>query len=130
MRMVEVSFYDEEWGLMFEEEKSKLYSIYGAELVDVHHIGSPSIKGLKAKPIIDIMPVVKDINIVETFNDQMREIGYDPKGENGIPGRRYFQKGGDKRTHHVYIYEQDDKQIERHIAFRNYSIKGGLSVIR
>lgn len=49
----------------------------------------------------------------------MVAIGYEPKGENGIPGRRYFQKGGDNRTHHIHIYELENPKIERHLAFRD-----------
>lgn len=50
----------------------------------------------------------------------MQNIGYKPKGENGIPGRRYFQKGGDNRSHHVHIYQVRSKEIHRHLAFRDY----------
>ncbi|MFB7640884.1 GrpB family protein [Peribacillus butanolivorans] len=50
----------------------------------------------------------------------MVAIGYRPKGENGIVGRRYFQKGENNRTHHVHIYEFGNPQVERHIAFRDY----------
>jgi len=50
----------------------------------------------------------------------MIDIGYEPKGENGLPGRRFFQKGGDSRTHHIHFYEIGNTEIERHLAFRNY----------
>ena len=105
---------------MFVEEAEKLNLIFEIEIVDIYHIGSTSIPGLKAKPIIDIMPVVKDINLVDTYNEEMKNIGYEPKGENGIPGRRYFQKGGDSRSHHVHIYQLGSYEIKRHLAFRDY----------
>lgn len=66
------------------------------------------------------MPVVQDIGLIDQYNQAMRNIGYEPKGENGIPGRRYFQKGGDNRTHHVHIYEVGSEEIKRHLAFRDY----------
>lgn len=50
----------------------------------------------------------------------MEAIGYEAKGENGIPGRRFFQEGGDNRTHHVHIYQAGSSEIERHLAFRDY----------
>lgn len=50
----------------------------------------------------------------------MECIGYDPKSENGLPGRRYFQKGGENRTHHVHMYQVASPEIERHLAFRDY----------
>lgn len=66
------------------------------------------------------MPVVKDISLIDKYVDEMARIGYETKGENGIPGRRYFQKGGNERTHHVHIYEKGSPDIERHLAFRDY----------
>lgn len=105
MRKVEVHSHNQKWSLKFAEEVEKLTFIFGSEIVDIHHIGSTSIQGLKAKPIIDIMPVVRDIELVDKYNQAMRDIGYEPKGENGIPERRYFQKGGDKRSHHVHFYQ-------------------------
>ena len=102
------------------EEAEKLNLIFGDEIIDIHHIGSTAVPGLKAKPIIDIMPVVKDINNVDKYNREMQEIGYEPKGENGIVRRRYFQKGGDNRSHHVHIYQIGSYEIKRHLAFRDY----------
>ncbi|MEI5909591.1 GrpB family protein [Bacillus spongiae] len=120
MRRVEVSSYNEKWSSMFTEEVEKLSLIFGNEIVDIHHIGSTSVPGLKAKPVIDIMPVVKDIDLVDKHYQEMQDIGYDPKGENGIPKRRYFQKGGDNRSHHIHIYEVGSEEIKRHLAFRDY----------
>ncbi|MBA2176065.1 GrpB family protein [Halobacillus locisalis] len=122
MRKVEVYAYDENWPLKFTEEASKLRELFRSELIDIHHIGSTSVPELKAKPIIDIMPVVKDISIVDTYNDAMKGIGYEPKGENGIPGRRYFEKGGNARSHHVHIYQGGSDDITRHLVFRDYLI--------
>nr|WP_308167087.1 GrpB family protein [Bacillus sp. ISL-40] len=112
--------YNKKWVSLFEEEANKLHGIFGSEIIHIHHIGSTSVNGLKAKPIIDIMTVVKNIIRVDEFNSEMVAIGYEPKGENGISGRRYFQKGGDNRTHHIHIYELENPQIERHLAFRDY----------
>jgi GrpB-like predicted nucleotidyltransferase (UPF0157 family) len=50
----------------------------------------------------------------------MGKLGYSAYGENGIPNRRYFSKGGDQRTHHVHIYLIGDSNIERHLAFKDY----------
>ncbi|HWI50223.1 MAG TPA: GrpB family protein [Rummeliibacillus sp.] len=120
MRKVEVKPYNEQWHSMFEEEANILYKIFGPEIIDIYHIGSTSVNGLKAKPIIDIMPVVNDINRIDEFNTSLIAIGYVPKGENGISQRRYFQKGGDNRTHHVHFYQFGNFNIDRHLAFRDY----------
>lgn len=120
MRKVEVTTYNKNWSLMFEEEASRLCEIFGPEIITVHHIGSTSVDGLKAKPIIDIMLVVKYISRVDEFTTAMRDNGYESKGENGIIGRRFFQKGGDKRSHHVHIFEVGSLEIEHHLAFRDF----------
>ncbi|WP_090853821.1 GrpB family protein [Paraliobacillus sp. PM-2] len=120
MRKVEVTSFNKSWSSMFEQEANKLYKIFGSEIIKIHHIGSTSVIGLKAKPIIDIMLVVKNINQVDGFTTAMTTIGYESKGENGISGRRFFQKGGDNRTHHVHIFELGNVEIEHHLAFRNY----------
>lgn len=112
--------YSVKWKLDFETESKRLQVIFGSEVTDIHHIGSTSIYGLAAKPIIDMMPIVKDISQIDRFNAEMARVGYEAKGENGIPGRRYFQKGGNERTHHVHIYEEGSQDIERHLAFRDF----------
>ena len=77
--------------------------------------------GLKAKPIIDIMPVVKDLVEVDKIADRFERIDYEYLGEFGLIGRRYLQKGGDERTHQIHIFQTwDTNNIERHIAVRDY----------
>ncbi|GKV56131.1 hypothetical protein NCCP2222_20780 [Sporosarcina sp. NCCP-2222] len=120
MRKVEVLTYSDEWPLKFREAAKELQRVFGSELLAIHHIGSTSVVGLSAKPIIDIMPVVKEIARIDFFNQTMLELGYEAKGENGIVGRRYFQKGGDERTHHIHVYEEGSPEIGRHLAFRDY----------
>jgi GrpB-like predicted nucleotidyltransferase (UPF0157 family) len=113
--------YDPEWKQMYDIEASVIKQILGTELVEIYHIGSTSVTGLKAKPIIDIMAVVKDIARVDLLNGEFEKIGYECMGEFGILGRRYLRKGGDERTHQVHIFgESNKKDIERHLAVRDY----------
>ncbi|RLL48291.1 GrpB family protein [Oceanobacillus piezotolerans] len=120
MRKVEVASYTEEWAGIFASEAEKLRSTFGEELVEVHHIGSTSVHGLKAKPIIDIMIIVKEISRVDYYNKDLQFLGYEPMGENGITGRRFFQKGGNNRSHHIHIFQIGSPEITRHLAFRDY----------
>lgn len=120
-RKIEVMDYNPKWENMFNTEAKVIKNILGKNCIVVHHIGSTSIKGLRAKPIIDIMPVVKDITLVNAYNAAFETLGYECKGEFGITGRRFFIKGGDNRTHHIHIFEESNKKdIERHIAVRDY----------
>ena len=120
-RKIEVVDYRPEWDTMFKVESKKIKKILGKNCVGVYHIGSTSVKGLPAKPIIDIMPVVKDISLVDAHNSEFEALGYECRGEFGILGRRFFAKGGDNRTHHIHIFEQSNQtDIQRHIAVRDY----------
>lgn len=123
-RRVEVTPYDKEWPLRYQEEVSRIEKVLKPEVVSIHHIGSTSIPGMYAKPIIDIMIEVRDISKIDEYNEKMIDLGYEPRGELGIPGRRYFsrEQPKDVRTHHVHMYQSGDENLIRHIAFREYMI--------
>jgi GrpB-like predicted nucleotidyltransferase (UPF0157 family) len=120
VRMIEVVPHDEGWAGEYLKEADKLKQIFGEELVEIHHIGSTAIPGIYAKPIIDFLVGVKDIQRVDSFNTEMEKLGYLAWGEFGIPGRRYFPKGLILRTHQVHIFQSGDAQIARHLNFRDY----------
>ncbi len=107
----------------FEVEAERLTAVFQPNLVAIHHIGSTAVPGIKAKPIIDIMVIVEDINQVNDCNEAMSQLGYIAKGENGINGRRYFRKGSDvHHTHHIHTYQDGHPDIARHLNFRDYLI--------
>ncbi|MGE7762584.1 GrpB family protein [Peribacillus sp. NPDC097895] len=122
MRKVEVVPHKKEWSKLFHDECQKLQEIFGPEMIKLYHIGSTAIPAIQAKPVIDILAVVNDVECVAYFNKEMEEIGYDARGENGIAGRRFFRKGGDERTHHIHMFQQGHEEITRHLAFRDYML--------
>lgn len=122
-REVIVVAYDSQWPARFAEEAARLAPVFGRELIAIHHIGSTSIPGMAAKPIIDMLPVVWQIEAVDALNLTMEALGYAPRGEFGIPGRRYFAKGqGAQRSHHVHVFAVDHPDVARHLNFRDYLI--------
>lgn len=113
--------YDPLWIEKYREESSLVEDILAENCVAIYHIGSTSVPGLAAKPIIDIMAVVRSLAEVDSVAENFSEIGYEYLGEFGITGRRYLRKGGDERTHQIHIFQADDwKNIGRHLAFRDY----------
>lgn len=120
MRKVEVLDYQTEWPGLFEKEKSRLQHLLQGNSYRIFHIGSTSVPGLAAKPIIDLMPVVYNLHQIDALNEEMELLGYIVKGENGLPGRRYFEKGDDQHTHHVHLFQLGNEDIIRHLAFRDY----------
>jgi GrpB-like predicted nucleotidyltransferase (UPF0157 family)/GNAT superfamily N-acetyltransferase len=117
---VQVVPYDPNWPHSFETESKLIKQALGDNCLEIYHIGSTSVPGLAAKPIIDMMPVVRDITMVDSSNSAMDALGYNALGENGIPFRRYFEKGSKLRTHHVHVFAQNNPDIERHIKFRDW----------
>ena len=116
-----VSEYDPAWPDMYQQEKEQIVRILGENCLAVYHIGSTSVPGLAAKPVIDIMAAVRSLEKVEEAADRFSGIGYESCGEFGIPGRRYLRKGGDERTHQIHIFQGEDwGNLGRHLAFRDY----------
>ncbi|RJO60590.1 MAG: GrpB family protein [Dehalococcoidia bacterium] len=121
MRKVEVVPYDPAWPRSFEAETKLLADILGAELVSIHHIGSTSVPGLQAKPIIDMLAEVCNIEALDGLNERMTSVGYTPMGEYGIAGRRYFFKGSlDSHTYHLHAFAEGHPEVARHLLFRDY----------
>ena len=123
VRRIEVVPHDPDWSNQFKTEADKLGAILGQEVVAIHHIGSTAIPDIQAKPIIDVLVEVRDVEKVDGFNTEMTRQGYRPQGEFGIPGRRFFVKGPDEaRTHHVHAFQTGYPEVARHVDFRDYMI--------
>jgi GrpB-like predicted nucleotidyltransferase (UPF0157 family)/GNAT superfamily N-acetyltransferase len=118
--LVEVVAYNSAWPTLFESEAELIKKALGKNCLAIHHIGSTAVPDLSAKPIIDLLPVVKDILQVDPCNAVMSQLGYEIKGEYGIAFRRFFQKGSERRTHNVHVFEEGNSEIERHLKFRDW----------
>jgi len=119
MRKTNIQPWTEEWEMLYSLEAEGLKGILKNEIVDLFHIGSTSVPSVGyAKPIIDLLMVVTDIEKINLYNEELQKFGYEPKGENGIRGRRYFAKGKEKRTHHLHIFQVGNENITTHLIFR------------
>ena len=126
-RVIEVVDYDPLWVAAFEKEAAILNAIFGHRVVEVQHIGSTSVPGLDAKPIIDILVVLDNTNDINSFGRAMEDIGYRVRGEcldapiPGTPGRFYFTKETNGvRSHHVHVYAKGHGDIFDKLVFRDY----------
>jgi GrpB-like predicted nucleotidyltransferase (UPF0157 family) len=117
---IKVVSYNPSWPKMFEDESHLIKQALGSNCIEIHHIGSTSVPGLSAKPIIDMLPVVNNILTVDQASKAMEESGYEAKGENGILFRRFFIKRNSVNTHHVHVFEKNSPEIERHLNFRDW----------
>ncbi len=116
--------YDPQWPCMYEEERACILNAIGEYLIDIQHVGSTSIPGLGAKPVLDIMPVIRDISLVEQCVEPLATLDYAYFGENGIPGRHYFRKPADitSQPHkvHLHVLEKGHEQWDMMLLFRDY----------
>jgi GrpB-like predicted nucleotidyltransferase (UPF0157 family) len=118
-RTIEIEAFSPMWAAMFEHERKALQDILDPD-ARIHHIGSTSVSGLAAKPIIDILLEVPQVEPLDSLTAAFRGLGYEPRGENGIPGRRYFVKGSLERTHHVHAFRTGSHDVDRHLALRDF----------
>lgn len=111
--------YTAEWKRLFEEEKTLLQTAIGQYVLDIQHVGSTSIPGMVAKPILDIGIAVTSFEEARVCISPVEQLGYEYKGEFGIPRRHYFVKG-DPRTHHIHMNEMGSPDWENQVLFRDY----------
>jgi GrpB-like predicted nucleotidyltransferase (UPF0157 family) len=111
--------YTPEWKQLYEMEKVSLQDRLDAYILDIQHVGSTSIPGMLAKPIVDIAIAIADFEEARVCIPLMEELEYEYRGEFGIPHRHYFVKG-DPRTFHVHMSEIDSLEWENTILFRDY----------
>jgi GrpB-like predicted nucleotidyltransferase (UPF0157 family)/predicted kinase len=115
-----ISDYDTDWPLHFEEIAQPVREAIADLGATVEHIGSTSVPGLAAKPIIDIDVVVASTDDVLTAIERLRSLGYLYQGDKGIKGREAFMWPNGARPHHLYVVVQGNEPHRKHIAFRNY----------
>jgi len=111
-----------EWPSAFASEAARIREALGDLDHEIHHIGSTSIKGVFAKPIIDMLLLVEDLHELDARSQRLERAGYEAKGEYGIPQRRYFRLHSPQgaRTHHLHSFIRASEGAVRHLAFRDY----------
>ena len=114
--------YDEHWAHDFLQIREELQAALGELALNIEHVGSTSVRGLSAKPIIDIDVVIKDYSSLDAVISALEGIGYQYEGDLGIAGREAFKYEGKDhlQKHHLYVCPQDSDELKRHIAFRDY----------
>ena len=114
--------YNARWPAAFQQESAAIRNALSGTPITLHHIGSTSIPGIVAKPVIDMLGVVPTIDDIDAHERQLAAIGYEGLGEFGISGRRYFRKTAPDgaRTHHLHVFADGSAAIDRHLDFRDY----------
>ena len=111
--------YDPNWTVLFEAERDAMERLDRGWFKAIHHVGSTSIPGIAAKPIIDILVALHRDEDGPACVGAMAELGHEYRGDGGIPGRHYFRKGN-PHTYHVHMWAKHHPEIARHLRFRDY----------
>ncbi len=123
--------YSEQWKTDFETIKQHLLPAVKDIIIGIEHIGSTSVEGLSAKPIIDIDIVIKDYSVFDTVVEKLAALGYIYEGNLGIKDREAFDYKGDTDLpkHHLYVCPEFSEELHKHITFRDY-LKNNPDAVR
>ena len=116
MKSLTIVPYNPHWPAIFKKEADRLQKSLEDNAVGIHHVGSTSVTDLWAKPVIDIIGVVKNgLKAIQPLKD----LEYLYKGEYNIPFRHFFTKEGNPKIH-LHVYTPESPEIELNFMFRNY----------
>ena len=119
-RPVAVVDYDPAWPLQFEQLAARVRAALGDVALRIEHVGSTSVRGLAAKPIIDISIVVVSDSEVAAAIERLASIGYVHQGDLGIEGREAFAAPGGLPAHNLYVCYEGSLGLVNQVAVRNY----------
>ena len=115
--------YNPEWPGLYLAERARILAAIGPWVSGIEHVGSTSIPGLAAKPILDILVGLRKLDDAPRCIPGMEGLGYEyvPEYEKEMPMRRYFRKGPSENwTHHVHMVEEGGDFWVIHLRFRNF----------
>ncbi len=122
--IVELEEYNPKWADDYKKEEKLLKEVLGDEIIEIHHIGSTSIPGLKAKPVIDILIVIKSLNDIDKIEEILKNYDYENRGQQGVSDRYFFAKGSeDARTHYIHFVEPNSNTYYNQVYFKKYLIE-------
>ncbi|MBM7837186.1 GrpB-like predicted nucleotidyltransferase (UPF0157 family) [Alkalihalobacillus xiaoxiensis] len=129
-QVVTIEPYKEEWRQIFLRLSKTIQQEVGDYLEAVEHVGSTSIVGLSAKPIIDLDLILKEEAQFPLVAERLTKLGYIHEGNKGIEGREAFARENQFvpfsqgstvwMTHHLYVCPKNSPALSEHLAFRDY----------
>jgi len=120
MKEVRVVAYDPAWPEVFAQIRARVWPAVRGIALRVEHVGSTSVPGLRAKPVIDACVVVASRGEVPACIQALAGIGYAHRGDLGFPDREAFRRPDGLPRHHLYLSPQDSLSLKNHLGFRDY----------
>lgn len=122
--IVKLENYNDNWEKEYKKEEHLLKEVLKDYIIEIHHIGSTSIKGLKAKPVIDILIVIETLDKIGEIEEILKSYDYENRGQQGVSDRYFFAKGKeDARTHYIHFVEPNSNTYYNQIYFKKYLIE-------
>lgn len=118
---VRIEPYDPSWPARFEKERDLLADAIGAWVVGgIHHVGSTAVPGLDAKPVIDILVGVADLETSRECREVLGRIGYVYAPYRAEEMHWFCKPDPSRRTHHLHLVPVDSRRFREELAFRNH----------
>ena len=114
-REVVIADYDPQWPRRFDAERERIGSALGGAALRIEHIGSTSVPGLAAKPIVDVLVAVSDVSDESSYGPALERAGYELRVRE--PEHRMYRT--QERDVHVHVWNEGDPVVERHLVFRD-----------
>ena len=120
--MILVAAYDTDWPRYFAAEAERIQQSFGAQAQQIEHVGSTSMPGLRAKPVIDIQVSVPSLQPRGDLYNRLEALGYThfPLGDFDLVYPFFKRPASWPSTHHVHLCESGSEQERTHLAFRDY----------
>ena len=123
MRTITVEPYDPKWAEEFEKIKGEILPAISDSIISFEHVGSTSVIGLWAKPVIDIDIIIDD-GMLPVVMEKLAAMDYDHRGDLGITGREAFGYSEEEKAHlmkhHLYVCNKNNPELMQHLALRDY----------
>jgi GrpB-like predicted nucleotidyltransferase (UPF0157 family) len=119
MQSVIMAEYDSEWPARFEALRDRIATALGPLALAIEHVGSTSVPGMCAKPIVDLDVVVRPEDIAAAIA-AVEALGYRHEGNLGVEGREAFRWVAEFPEHHLYVCPRGSPALERHLLIRDY----------
>lgn len=117
---VKLHDHDPAWREAFSISARELRSIIGDRIERIEHVGSTAIPGLPAKPILDVIVVVRDLERADGLIPKIQSLGYEFKPDDPHDGRLFFVRGSESsRTHHLAVVEAGSETVAEYVEFRD-----------
>jgi GrpB-like predicted nucleotidyltransferase (UPF0157 family) len=117
---IEVLPYDDQWRTWFAEVSVRLRHALGDVALRIDHIGSTSVPGLAAKPVLDIQISVADLDPSDPFRIPLTGLGYVFHTDNTDLAKRYFREPPGTRRTHIHVRRAGSFQEQTNLLFRDY----------